>query len=210
MRRKIFTLSDNMKILFRKLTVLFLFTIILTGCGYNSFQQYDETIKESWSEVLNQYQRRADLIRNLVKTVQGYATHEKDVFEQVTEARAKVGSIQMTPELLSDENAMKKFQESQAVVTSSLSRLLAVAENYPQLKADGGFRDLQAQLEGTENRIAVARKRYIESIKEYNILTRSFPSNLTAKMFGYLPKANFAVENEKQISTPPVVDFGAK
>ena len=132
MRRKIFTLSDNMKILFRKLTVLFLFTIILTGCGYNSFQQYDETIKESWSEVLNQYQRRADLIRNLVKTVQGYATHEKDVFEQVTEARAKVGSIQMTPELLSDENAMKKFQESQAVVTSSLSRLLAVAENYPQ------------------------------------------------------------------------------
>jgi LemA protein len=197
-----------MKLLFRALIIGSF--LLLNGCGYNDFQRYDETIKESWSEVLNQYQRRADLIPNLVKTVQGYASHEKEVFDQVTEARSKAGSIQLTPELVNDEAAMKKFQDSQAIVTSSLSRLLAVAENYPQLKADTGFRDLQSQLEGTENRITVARKRYIESIKEYNILVRSFPSNLTAKFFSYAPKANFSVENEKQISTPPSVDFGSK
>jgi len=197
----------------KKLLSLLPLLISLTffsGCGYNNFQSFDESIKESWSEVLNQYQRRADLIPNLVKIVQGYASHEKEVFEQVTEARAKVGSIQMTPELLNDENTIKKFQESQAAVSSSLSRLLAVAENYPQLKADAGFRDLQTQLEGTENRITVARRRYIESIKEYNVLVRSFPSNLTAKVFGYLTKPNFTVENETQIAKPPVVDFGAK
>ena len=192
----------------KKIIILLAMLICISGCGYNSFQSYDETIKESWSEVLNQYQRRADLIPNLVKTVQGYATHEKEVFEQVATARSAAGSIKMTPELLQDEAAMKKFQESQSAVTSSLSRLLAVAENYPELKADQGFRDLQAQLEGTENRITVARKRYIESIKEYNILVRSFPSNLTAKWFGYAPKANFTVEDEKKISAPPVVDFG--
>lgn len=189
---------------------LILVLLAISGCGYNSFQQYDEQIKQAWSEVLNQYQRRADLIPNLVKTVQGYATHEKQVFEDVASARSKAGSIQVTPELLNDESAMKKFQESQAAISSSLGRLLAVAENYPQLKADAGFRDLQSQLEGTENRITVARGRYIDSIKEYNILVRVFPSNLTAKLFGYLPKANFSVENEKQISAPPVVDFGSK
>ena len=180
---------------------------LLSGCGYNSFQRYDEQIKSSWSEVINQYQRRADLIPNLVKTVQGYATHEKEVFENVTNARAQVGTVQLTADALNDENAMKNFQQSQAAVSSALSRLLAVAENYPQLKADGSFRDLQAQLEGTENRITVARKRYIDAVQEYNVLTRSFPSNLTAKLFGYSPKANFTVENEKQISTPPAVDF---
>lgn len=192
----------------KKILAAMMIVIAVSGCGYNSFQAYDETVKESWSEVLNQYQRRADLIPNLVKTVQGYASHEKEVFEQVSNARSQAGSIKMTPELLNDEAAMQRFQESQAAVTSSLSRLLAVAENYPQLKADASFRDLQAQLEGTENRITVARKRYIETIKEYNILVRSFPTNLTAKIFGYTPKANFSVENEKQISTPPTVDFG--
>jgi LemA protein len=189
------------------ITLVLSICFFLSGCGYNSFQQYDEQIKSSWSEVLNQYQRRADLIPNLVKTVQGYASHEKEVFENVTKARAQVGTVQLTADALNDENAMKNFQESQAAVTSALSRLLAVAENYPQLKADGSFRDLQAQLEGTENRITVARKRYIDAVQEYNVLTRSFPSNLTAKIFGYSPKANFSVANEKEISTPPAVDF---
>lgn len=195
---------------FLKTFLTLLFVIALSGCGYNSFQRYDEEIKSSWSEVLNQYQRRADLVPNLVKTVQGYAQHEKDVFESVTQARAQVGSIQATPELINNEEAFKKFQESQALMTSALSRLLAVAENYPQLKADASFRDLQAQLEGTENRITVARKRYIDSIKDFNVLTRSFPSNLTAMIFGYKVKPNFAVENEKALSTPPVVDFSKK
>lgn len=192
--------------LFKLLAVVV--SLSLVGCGYNSFQRYDEEITSSWSEVLNQYQRRADLVPNLIATVKGYAAHEKEVFESVTEARSKVGSIAITSDLVENEEAFKKFQESQAQLSSSLSRLLAVAENYPQLKADGSFRDLQAQLEGTENRITVARKRYIDSVKEYNVLTRSFPSNLTAMMFGYNTKANFAVENEKAISTPPVVDFG--
>ena len=181
----------------------------LSGCGYNKFQTLDEETKANWSEVLNQYQRRADLVPNLVNTVKGYASHEKEVLEQVTEARSRVGSIQATPELVADEAAMSRFLEAQGQMTSALSRLLVVAENYPQLKADANFRDLQAQLEGTENRITVARNRYIQSVKEYNVASRSFPSNLTAKMFGYEPKPAFGVENEKAISTPPKVDFNS-
>jgi LemA protein len=179
----------------------------LTGCGYNTFQALDEEAKASWSEVLNQYQRRADLIPNLVKTVKGYAAHEKEVFTEVTNARASVGGIQMTPELLNDPAAMAKFQAAQGQMTSALSRLMLVAENYPDLKADQGFRDLQAQLEGTENRITVARNRFIQTVKEYNIAVRSFPKNLTAMVFGYEIKPSFTVENEKEISAPPVVEF---
>lgn len=182
----------------------------LTGCGYNTMQTQDETVKASWSDVLNQYQRRADLVPNLVNVVQGYAGHEKEVLLGVTEARAKVGSIQMTPELAKDEVALKKFQEAQSGMTSALSRLMVVAENYPALKANENFRDLSTQLEGTENRITVARNRYIESVKAYNITVRSFPSNLTAMMFGMEVKPNFSVENEKAISTAPKVDFSKK
>jgi len=182
----------------------------LTGCGYNTFQSLDEEVKADWSEVLNQYQRRADLVPNLVKTVKGYADHEEKVFSEVAEARAKVGSIQATPELINDEAAFAKFQQAQSEMTSALSRLLVVAENYPQLKADAGFRDLQAQLEGTENRVTVARNRYIQAVKEYNIAVRSFPNNLTASMFGYKPKPSFTVENEKEISKAPTVDFDSK
>lgn len=181
---------------------------LLSGCGYNTLQSTDEQIKASWSEVLNQYQRRADLVPNLVNVVKGYAAHEKEVLEGVTEARAKVGSIQATPELINDEQAFAKFQAAQGELSSALSRLLAVSENYPQLKADGLFRDLQAQLEGTENRIAVARNRYIKAVQEYNVVVRQFPSNLTAMLFGYKVKANFTVENEKEIAKPPKVDFG--
>ena len=181
----------------------------LSGCGYNKFQTLDEETKANWSEVLNQYQRRADLVPNLVNTVKGYASHEKEVLEQVTEARSRVGSIQATPELVADEAAMSRFLEAQGQMTSALSRLLVVAENYPQLKADANFRDLQAQLEGTENRITVARNRYIQSVEDYNVAIRSFPSNLTAKMFGYESKPAFGVENEKAISTPPKVDFNS-
>jgi LemA protein len=159
--------------------------------------------------VLNQYQRRADLVPNLVKVVKGYAAHEKDVLTEVTEARAKVGSLQATPELVNDEQAFQKFIAAQGQMTNAISRLLAVAENYPQLKADGLFRDLQAQLEGTENRITVARNRYIAAVKEYNITVRSFPSNLTAMMFGYKAKPSFTVENEQAVSKPPTVDFGS-
>ncbi len=191
------------------LVVLLLLTTLLGGCGYNKFQTTDEQIKASWAEVLNQYQRRADLVPNLVNVVKGYATHEKEVFIEVTEARAKVGSIQATPELINDEQAFARFQAAQAQMTSALSRLLAVSENYPQLKADGLFRDLQAQLEGTENRITVARNRYIKAVQEYNVTVRSFPSNLTAMLFGYKTKPSFTVENEKAIATPPKVDFGA-
>jgi LemA protein len=183
--------------------------IFLSGCGYNTFQSTDETIKAAWAEVLNQYQRRADLVPNLVNVVKGYAAHEKDVLTAVTEARARVGAIQATPELVNDEEAFKKFIAAQGQMTSAISRLLLVAENYPQLKADGLFRDLQAQLEGTENRIAVARNRYIDAVKEYNISVRSFPSNLTALMFGYKTKPSFTVENEQTIAQPPKVDFGA-
>lgn len=191
------------------LSVMLLLSMSLSGCGYNTLQSTDEQIKASWSEVINQYQRRADLVPNLVNVVKGYAAHEKEVLTQVTEARAKVGSIQATPELINDEQAFAKFQQAQAQMTSALSRLLAVSENYPQLKADGLFRDLQAQLEGTENRITVARNRYIKAVQEYNVTVRSFPSNLTAMLFGFKTKPNFSVENEKEISTAPKVDFGA-
>jgi len=182
--------------------------VLLNGCGYNSFQSGDEAIKSAWSEVLNQYQRRTDLVPNLVSTVKGYASHEKDVLTQVTEARAQVGSIQATPELVNNPEAFAKFQQAQAGLSSALSRLLVVSENYPQLKADAAFRDLQSQLEGTENRITVARNRYIKAVESYNVAVRSFPNNLTAMAFGYQVKPNFSVENEKAISTAPKVDFG--
>jgi LemA protein len=181
----------------------------LSGCGYNTLQETDEKIKSSWSEVLNQYQRRADLIPNLVNVVKGYAKHEKDVLTQVTEARARVGSIQATPALLNDPQAFARFQAAQGDMSSALSRLMLVAENYPRLKADANFRDLQAQLEGTENRITVARNRYIKAVEEYNVTVRRFPSNLTAMLFGFKVKPQFTVENEKEISAPPKVDFGA-
>jgi LemA protein len=181
--------------------------LLLSGCGYNAMQTQDEQIKAAWSEVLNQYQRRADLIPNLVNTVKGYASQESSVLLGVTEARAKVGSIQATPELVNDPAAFAKFQAAQRELSSALSRLLAVTENYPQLKSDQNFRDLQAQLEGTENRITVARNRYIQAVRNYNVTVRSFPGNLTAMIFGYKPKPNFTVENEAAISKPPTVDF---
>jgi LemA protein len=188
---------------------MILLATLLSGCGYNTFQTTDEQIKASWAEVLNQYQRRADLIPNLVNTVKGYAAQEQAVLLGVTEARAKVGSIQATPELINDPQAFAKFQAAQGELTSALSRLLVVSENYPQLKSDQNFRDLQAQLEGTENRITVARNRYIQAVKEYNIAVREFPTNLTAMLFGYKVKPSFTVENEKEISRPPTVDFAA-
>lgn len=180
---------------------------LLSGCGYNALQAQDEQVKAAWSEVINQYQRRADLIPNLVNTVKGYAAQEQQVLLGVTQARAKVGSIQATPELVNDPVAFKKFQAAQGELTGALSRLMAVAENYPQLKSDQNFRDLQAQLEGTENRITVARNRYIQAVQNYNVTVRSFPSNLTAMAFGYKPKPNFTVENEAAIARPPTVDF---
>jgi LemA protein len=182
----------------------------LTGCGYNDLQREDEDVGAAWSEVLNQYQRRADLVPNLVATVKGYAAQEKDVLIAVTEARASVGAIKVTPELINDPQALAKFQEVQGNMTSALSRLMVVAENYPQLKSDQNFRDLAAQLEGTENRITVARKRYIESVQLFNTTVRSFPTNLTAKVIGMEKKPNFSVENEKAISAPPIVDFSGK
>ena len=182
----------------------------LSGCGYNDFQTGDEAVKAAWSEVINQYQRRADLVPNLVRTVQGYADHEKEVLTQVTQARAQVGKFQVGPELINDPEAFAKFQQAQAGLSSALSRLLVVSENYPALKADAAFRDLQAQLEGTENRITVARNRYIKAVEGYNVSVRTFPNNLTAMAFGYKPKPNFSVDNEKEISTAPTVDFGAK
>lgn len=192
----------------RFLTVFLLFlTLALSGCGYNKLQITDEQINSAWSEVLNQYQRRADLVPNLVNVVKGYAAHEQEVLENVTNARARVGGIQATPELLNDEQAFARFQAAQGELTSAISRLLVVAENYPQLKADGLFRDLQAQLEGTENRITVARNRYIQAVQEYNITVRSFPSNLTAMAFGMKTRPNFTVEDEKALSTPPAVVF---
>src|SRR5229473_1607989 len=183
-------------------------TLLLSGCGYNELQRKDEQVKAAWAEVLNQYQRRADLVPNLVNTVKGFAAQEQQVLIQVTEARSRVGSIQATPELLNDPVAFRNFQQAQAGMTSALSRLLLVAENYPQLKSDANFRVLQAQLEGTENRIAVARNRYIKAVQEYNVLIRQFPVNLTAMMFSYRVKPNFSVEDEKAISAPPKVDFG--
>jgi LemA protein len=182
----------------------------LAGCGYNAFQTQDEQVKAAWSEVVNQYQRRADLIPNLVETVKGFAQQERDVLLGVTEARSKVGSIRATPELINDPQAFQKFQAAQGELTSALSRLMVVVEMYPELKSDQNFRDLQAQLEGTENRITVARNRYIASVQEYNVTVRSFPSNLTAMMFGYKTKPNFTVENEAAISKPPAVSFERK
>ncbi|WP_374088761.1 LemA family protein [Methylomicrobium lacus] len=189
--------------------IVLLLTGILSGCGYNDLQISDEDVKAGWAEVLNQYKRRADLVPNLVNVVKGYAAHEKDVLTEVTAARARVGAIQATPELVNDEEAFKKFIAAQGQMTSALSHLLVVAENYPQLKADGMFRDLQAQLEGTENRIAVARNRYIAAVKNYNVIVRSLPTNLTAMLFGYKTKPSFTVENEQAVTEPPKVDFGA-
>jgi LemA protein len=188
--------------------VLLLLAFSVTGCGYNAIQRQDEAVKAAWSEVLNQYQRRSDLVPNLVNTVKGYAQHEEKVFNEVTNARAKVGSVQVTPELANDPAALAKFQAAQGELGNALSRLMVVSENYPNLKADGLFQNLQAQLEGTENRITVARNRYVSSVQEYNSMIRTFPNNLTAKMFGYQVKPNFSVENEKAISTAPTVDFG--
>jgi len=179
----------------------------LAGCGYNTIQSRDEQVKASWSEVLNQYQRRADLVPNLVDTVKGYAEQEQRVLIAVTEARAKVGSIQATPQLLEDPAAFARFQAAQGALSSALARLLVVTENYPQLKSDANFRDLQAQLEGTENRIAVARNRYIQAVQAYNVTVRSFPSNLSAMMFGYRVKPNLTVADEAVVSKPPAVDF---
>jgi LemA protein len=181
--------------------------VMLSGCGYNTLQTQDEQVKSAWSEVINQYQRRADLIPNLVNTVKGYAAQEQQVLIGVTEARAKVGSIQATPELVNDPQALAKFQAAQGDLSNALSHLMAVVENYPQLKSDQNFRDLQAQLEGTENRITVARNRYIQAVQNYNVTVRTFPANLTATMFGYKPKPNFTVENEAAIAKPPAVDF---
>ncbi len=188
---------------------LALATLSLAGCGYNTLQTTDEQIKAAWAEVINQYQRRADLIPNLVNTVKGFAAQERDVLLGVTEARAKVGSIQATPQLLNDPQAFTRFQQAQGELSSALSRLMVVVERYPDLKSNQNFRDLQAQLEGTENRITVARNRYIKAVQEYNVVVRSFPSNLTAMMFGHKEKPQFTVDDEKAISKPPTVDFGA-
>ena len=186
------------------------FTVLaLSGCGYNQFQQLDEQTKSTWSEVLNQYQRRADLVPNIVATVKGQANFEQDTLTKVIEARAKATSIQVTPETLNDPEAFKKFQQAQGELSGALSRLMAVSENYPQLQANQAFRDLRVTLEGTENRITVARNRYIKTVQDYNVLARSFPTNLTAKIFSYSPKPTFTVENEAQISAPPAVNFDA-
>ena len=196
-----------MKNIFRKfLIILAVFT--LSACGYNQFQTKDEAVNAAWAEVLNQYQRRADLIPNLVNTVKGYTQHENATLLAVTQARAAATGFQITAEVLNNPETFRKFQKLQGELSSALSRLMAVSENYPNLKADTSFRDLQAQLEGTENRITVARQRYIQAVADYNILVRSFPSNLTAKMFGYHVKPSFTVENEKAVSTVPSVDFG--
>lgn len=182
-------------------------TFTLTGCGYNEFQKLDEEVKASWAEVLNQYQRRADLIPNVVATVKGEATFEQDTLTKVIEARSKATSIQATPELINDPAAFQKFQSAQGELTGALSRLLVVAEQYPSLKANQAFQDLRVQLEGTENRVTVARNRYIKTVADYNVLARSFPNNLTAMVFGYQVKPTFTVQNEAEISQPPVVNF---
>ena len=184
--------------------------LTLSGCGYNTLQTQDEQVKAGWSEVVNQYQRRADLIPNLVNTVKGYAAQEQQVLTEVTRARANATGIQATPELLNNPAAFQKFQQAQGELSGALSRLLVTVENYPQLKSDALFRDLQSQLEGTENRITVARNRFIKAVQDFNILARQFPTNLTAMMFGYKEKASFTVENEKAIAEPPKVDFQKK
>ncbi len=195
-----------MKIVRTLVTVLLV--VMLSGCGYNAIQRQDETVKAAWSEVLNQYQRRADLVPNLVNTVKGYAGHEEKVFVEVTNARAKVGSLQVSADTIDDAQKLRQFQAAQGELGSALSRLMVVSENYPQLKADGLFQNLQAQLEGTENRVTVARNRYVQAVQQYNSMIRTFPNNLTAKVFGYRVKPNFSVENEQVISTAPTVDFG--
>jgi LemA protein len=195
-----------MKRLFLALT-LALAASLLGGCGYNTLQSTDEQTKAAWAEVINQYQRRADLIPNLVNTVKGFAAQEKDVLLGVTEARSKVGTIQATPELINDPQAFGRFQQAQGELSSALSRLMVVVERYPELKSDQNFRDLQAQLEGTENRITVARNRYIKAVQEYNVVVRSFPSNLTAMIFGFKEKPQFTVDDEQAVSKPPTVDF---
>lgn len=187
--------------------LLLISSLALSGCGYNTLQSTDEQIKASWAEVLNQYKRRADLVPNLVNVVKGFAAQEKEVLTEVTNARSRVGGIQATPELVNDTEAFAKFQNAQGELSSALSRLMVVVENYPELKSDTHFRDLQAQLEGTENRITVARNRYIKAVQDYNITVRSFPSNLTAMVFGFHTKPSFTVENEHEISSAPVVDF---
>jgi len=192
----------------RLAAIVALFTAKLAGCGYNDIQRNDEQVKSAWSEVLNQYQRRADLIPNLVNTVKGIMAQEQQVLIGVTEARSRVGSIQATPELLNDPAAFRRFQEAQAGLSGALSRLMVVVENYPQLKSDRNFNELQAEIAGTENRIAVSRNRFIKSVQEYNVLIRQFPVNLTAMMFSYQTKPNFTVEDEKTIAKPPTVDFG--
>ena len=190
-----------------QLAAAILCVLVLSSCGYNTLQSTDEQIKASWAEVLNQYKRRADLIPNLVNTVKGFAAQEKDVLLGVTNARSRVGSIQATPELINDPESFTKFQNAQEELSSSLSRLLVVIENYPELKSDANFRDLQAQLEGTENRITVARNRYIKAVQDYNTIVRSFPSNLTAILFGFQTKSSFTVGNENEISVAPKIDF---
>ncbi|MCC7258278.1 MAG: LemA family protein [Gammaproteobacteria bacterium] len=192
----------------RRLLLVGIGALWLTGCGYNTLQSEDEQIKAAWGEVLNQYQRRADLIPNLVRTVEGFAQQEREVLTRVTEARARVGAVQATPELINDPQAFERFQQAQGELSGALSRLLVVVERYPELKSDQNFRDLQAQLEGTENRIAVARRRYIEAVQAYNTTVRQFPSNLTAMVFGFGVKPSFAVQDEAAISRPPEVQFG--
>jgi LemA protein len=184
--------------------------LALSGCGYNDFQRLDEQTKSAWSEVLNQYQRRADLVPNIVATVKGEANFEQETLTRVVEARSRATSMQVTPETLNNPEAFQKFQQAQGELSSALSRLMVVVERYPDLKANQGFRDLRVQLEGTENRITVARNRYIQAVQEYNVLARSFPTNLTAMVFNYEPKPSFTVQNEAQISAPPQVDFGSK
>jgi len=191
-----------------RLTVLVLFSALLTGCGYNRLQQQDEGVTAAWSDVLNQYQRRADLVPNLVNTVKGAVAAEKDILDSVVEARARATSIQATPELVNNPQAFQQWQAAQGELSSALARLMVVVERYPDLKSISGFNDLRAQLEGTENRIAVARKRYIDAVQTYNVTVRSFPTNLTAKVFGHDPKQNFSVENERDVARPPAVDFG--
>ena len=203
-------MSCNLMEISMKTWILALFAVALTGCGYNDFQRLDEQTASAWSEVLNQYQRRADLVPNIVATVKGEASFEQDTLTKVVEARAKATSIQVTPETLNNPEAFKKFQAAQGELSGALSRLMVVSERYPDLKANRGFSDLRVQLEGTENRITVARNRYIQAVQEYNVLARSFPSNLTAMAFSYQPKPAFAVQNEATIAVPPVVDFNKK
>lgn len=194
----------------KRLLALLLIATALTGCGYNDFQRLDEDTKSKWSEVLNQYQRRADLVPNIVASVKGEANFEQDTLTRVIEARSKATSIQATPELINDPAAFEKFQQAQGELSGALSRLMVVAEQYPQLQANQAFRDLRVTLEGTENRITVARNAYIQSVQQYNVLARSFPTNLTGMVFGYKAKPNFSVQNEAEISRPPTVDFGSK